>query len=88
VNPLRPSDLGFDLEDNGARVLVSRVNRMGAAGIAGLREGDMLLSIDGRPIEAAIDLLLAFSASRPGREYFLNIRRAGQPVDVVLVAPK
>jgi S1-C subfamily serine protease len=87
VNPLRPSDLGFDLEDNGARVLVSRVDRMGAAGIAGLREGDMLLAIDGRPIEATIDLLLAFSASRPGREYFLNIRRAGHPVDVVLVAP-
>lgn len=88
VNPLRPSDLGFELEDNGARVLVSRVDRMGAAGIAGLREGDMLLAIDGRPIEAAIDLLLAFSASRPGREYFLSIRRAGHPVDVVLVAPK
>jgi S1-C subfamily serine protease len=88
VTPLRPSDLGFDLEDNGARVVVSRVDRLGAAGIAGLRESDVLLAIDGRPIEAAIDLLLAFSASRPGREYFLSVRRAGQPIDVVLVAPK
>jgi S1-C subfamily serine protease len=88
VNPLRPSDLGFDLEDNGARVIVNRVDRLGAAGIAGLREGDVLLAIDGRPIEAAIDLLLAFSASRPGREYFLSVRRAGQALDVVLVAPK
>jgi S1-C subfamily serine protease len=86
--PLRPSDLGFDLEDNGARVVVSRVDRLGAAGIAGLRQGDVLLAIDGRPVEAAIDLLLALSASRPGREYFLNVRRAGNLVDVVLVAPK
>lgn len=88
VTPLRPADLGFDLEDNGARVIVSRVDRLGAAAIAGLREGDMVLAIDGRPVEAPIDLLLAFSASRPGREYFLNIRRAGHPIDVVLVAPK
>jgi S1-C subfamily serine protease len=88
ITPLRPSDFGFELEDNGARVLVSRVDRTAAAGIAGLREGDVLLAIDGRPVESAVDLLLAFSASRPGREYFLNVRRFGQPADLVLVAPK
>jgi S1-C subfamily serine protease len=88
ATPLRPSDFGFELEDNGARVVVSRVDRTAAAGIAGLREGDVLLAIDGRPVESAVDLLLAFSASRPGREYFLNVRRFGQPADLVLVAPK
>lgn len=88
ITPLRPNDFGFDLEDTGSRVVVNRVDRGQAAGIAGLRVGDVLLAIDGRPVEAVIDLLLAFSASRPGREYYLSVRRLGEPADLVLVAPK
>ena len=90
VTPLRPEDFGFSLEDDGRRVLVRRVDRGGAAGIAGLLAGDVLLTIDGRPVEAATDLLLAFSASRPGREYFITVRRSGAPqgLDLDLVAPR
>ncbi len=86
--PLLPEDLGFRLEDNGARVVVSRVDRSSAAAIAGLAQSDLLLSIDGRPIESATDLLFAFAASRPGREYYLTVRRSGQVFDLVLVAPR
>jgi S1-C subfamily serine protease len=88
TTPLRPEDFGFSLEDDGARIVVSSVTRTAAAGIAGLHQGDVLLSIDGRPVESSIDILFAFSASRPGREYFLTIRRTGQAFDVVLVAPR
>ncbi len=86
--PLLPEDLGFRLEDNGARVVVARVDRSSAAAISGLALGDLLLSIDGRPIESATDLLFAFAASRPGREYYLTVRRGGQVFDLVLVAPR
>ncbi len=88
VNPLRPADFGFELEDTGVNVRVSRVDRSSAAGIAGLQLGDVVLVIDGRPVESVTDLLLAFSASRPGREYYLSVRRAGAFTDLVLVAPR
>jgi serine protease Do len=86
--PLRPEDLGFTLEDNGARVVITRVDRGSAASISGMCVGDVLLSIDGRPVESAVDLLFVFSASRPGREYFLTARRGAQVADLVLVAPR
>ena len=88
TTPLRPEDLGFALADDGARVLVTRVERGSAASISGLQLGDTLLFIDGRPVEAAVDLLLAFSASRPGREYGITVRRSAQVLELVLVAPR
>jgi S1-C subfamily serine protease len=88
VLPLRPEDLGFALEDTGSRVVVVRVDRGSAASIAGMQTGDGMLSIDGRPVESAVDLLLAFSATRPGREYSLVVRRGAQVVELVLVAPR
>lgn len=88
TTPLRPEDLGLWLADDGARVLVTRVDRGSAASISGLQVGDTLLFIDGRPVEAAVDLLLAFSASRPGREYGLTVRRAAGVQELVLVAPR
>jgi S1-C subfamily serine protease len=88
VLPLRPEDLGFALEDTGSRVVVVRVDRGSAASIAGMQTGDTMLSIDGRPVESAVDLLLAFSATRPGREYSLSVRRGAQVVELVLVAPR
>jgi S1-C subfamily serine protease len=86
--PLRPEDLGFTLEDNGSRVVIVRVDRGSAAAISGMCIGDVVLSIDGRPVESAIDLVFTFSASRPGREYFLTVRRGAQVSDLVLVAPR
>lgn len=88
TTPLRPEDLGFSLADDGARVLVTRVDRGSAASISGLQLGDTLLFIDGRPVEAAVDLLLAFSASRPGREYGITVRRGTQVLELVVVAPR
>lgn len=88
LTPLRPLDLGFDLQDTGAVVRVNRVDRSSAADISGLTVGDVLLTIDGRPVEGLADLLLAFSASRPGREYYLTMRRGGLVTDAVLVTPR
>ncbi|MFM8978976.1 MAG: S1C family serine protease [Planctomycetia bacterium] len=88
TTPLRPEDLGLSLADDGARVLVTRVDRGSAASISGLQVGDTLLFIDGRPVEAAVDLLLAFSSSRPGREYSITVRRGAGVLELVLVAPR
>jgi S1-C subfamily serine protease len=88
VTPMRPEDLGLTVEDTGTRVVVKKVLRNTPAEIAGLLVGDVILEIDGRPVEAAMELALAFSASEPGRGFYLQIRRGNEEKQAVLIAPK
>jgi S1-C subfamily serine protease len=85
--PLRPSDLGLTLVDDGARLVIRRVRRGSPAATAGLLPGDVLLDIDGLPVEALDDVVLAFQASSPGRRYEIRGRRGEQVIFAVLVSP-
>jgi S1-C subfamily serine protease len=86
-SPLRPSDFGFEMRDDGCRIFVSTVRPGSSAAIAGLQPEDIVLSVDGSPVEDETDLLLAFSASEPGRVFFLEVRRGAATKRVLLITP-
>ncbi len=59
-------------------VLLERVWEDGAAARAGLRRGDIVLSIDSLPVNALNELQRAIARHRPGDKLLLNILREGQ----------
>ncbi|HEX2315020.1 MAG TPA: trypsin-like peptidase domain-containing protein [Thermomonospora sp.] len=71
-------------EQNGVPPLVEG----GPAEKAGLRPGDVITAIDGKPIEDRVDLSAAIQSKAPGTKIRVTFQRGGkeQTVDVVLVA--
>ena len=57
--------------------LVANVESGGPAAAAGVQEGDVILSFDGRPIDAAGALPATVAAAEPGREVELEVWRDG-----------
>ena len=57
----------------------------GPADRAGIRSGDIILSIDGRPVTAADELIVAIRAKAPGDTAMLVVRSDGQEREVRLV---
>ena len=87
TTPMRASDFGITLQDTGRNLRVSQVASGSAAQKAGLKVGDLLLSIDGRPVESDLDILLSFSQARAGRTYQLQIRRGATQARIRLITP-
>ena len=69
-------------------VFVEGVKFRGNAQASGLQAGDILVSVDGRPIEALDELVAAYEplAARPKeqRKILIRILRNGYPASVVL----
>jgi putative serine protease PepD len=57
----------------------------GPADQAGLEPGDVILSIDGRPVSVADELIVAIRAKAPGEPVTLNVRSGGDERDVRVV---
>lgn len=85
--PMRPADLGFALLDQPTGLRVRDVRPATSAWRAGLLSGDVLLSIDGRPVESEQDVLLAFAQARPGRIYQFGVRRGQDARTLRIEAP-
>lgn len=49
---------------------------------ADLRPGDVVLSIDGRPVTVAVELIVDIRAREPGEVVVLSVRRDGRTMDV------
>lgn len=88
TRPLRPEDFGMSLRTTGDLIQVTRVERSSAADLAGVRTGDIVIAIDGVTLENELDLVLAFSAARPGQMYQLHVRRAGEDRHAALLTPR
>lgn len=56
-------------------VLIRNVHPNGAAHRAGLRDGDIVLAIEGRPVNAMNELQSTIARSRPGEEVALTVWR-------------
>ena len=69
--------LGVDVR-RGA--LVSAVASDSAGAAAGLREGDLILSVDGRPVTGAADIRTRFGLLRVGARVKLEVLRNGKPL--------
>jgi serine protease Do len=72
ITPRLGTALGLD-RDSG--VILSDVAPESAADAAGLESGDVVLSIDGKPMREARDLILAVFQRAPGDELSMEIQR-------------
>jgi len=88
VNQLRGSGhiergwLGVSVEDSNGGVTVANVERTSPAARAGIRQGDLIVAVNGDHIETSRGLIRAVAAVSPGANVNLSIRRQGRDVDV------
>lgn len=71
----------FKLADD-TGILVTRVEESGAAGKAGVKAGDLILKVDGRPVRESQDLREELRKAEPGKEVTLSLQRDGKPLDL------
>jgi len=79
IIPGRPY-YGWEIADRADRVQVGLVENGSPAQLAGLRRGDVLLSVDGKPLVKRLDLLRALVRTGPGDRLKL-VRRGSDGVE-------
>jgi serine protease Do len=88
VNQLRSGSriergwLGVSVEDSTSGVTIAGVERGSPAARAGVRQGDMIVSVNGERIETSRGLIRTVAAVAPGKDVKLSIRRQGRDMDV------
>jgi serine protease Do len=65
-------------------VLVQEVQPGGPADKAGLKAGDIITTVDGRPIKDGDDLVNEIASRRPGSTIRLGYARDGKPMDTTV----
>jgi S1-C subfamily serine protease len=78
ANPIRDGDAGM-------RLKISEVDVDGPARNAGLKQDDILLSIDGEQIHNHDDMRQAAFFAKPGQTVTVRVRRADKEMDLPLV---
>jgi S1-C subfamily serine protease len=79
---LAPRDRAATGHDSG--LAVAEVIADGPAAKAGIRAGDVILDVDGRPVAAAADLQRLMDDGAIGRPITVRVQRSGHLVDVVV----
>ncbi|WP_296558552.1 DegQ family serine endoprotease [Pigmentiphaga sp.] len=69
--------------DSPTGALVASVEKNSPADKAGLKSGDIIRKIDGKPVVASGDLPAVISLATPGQEVKLEVWRNGSPHDIV-----
>jgi serine protease Do len=88
INQLRTSGhiergwLGVSVANSDNGVTIAGIERTSPAAHAGLRQGDIILSVNGERIEGALGLIRTVAAVSPGSSVNLTIRRQGHEFDV------
>ena len=88
VNQLRTSGhiergwLGVSVANSDNGVTIAGIERTSPAARAGLRQGDIILAVNGERIEGALGLIRTVAAVSPGSSVNLTIRRQGREFDV------
>ncbi len=67
-------------------VIVAGIVRGGPADIAGIEPGDIILSLDGKPLDDARQALLLISGHRPGDRIVMRVLRGSKTLDLKVVA--
>ena len=63
-------------------IYVARVNKNSAAEIAGIREGDILINIDGNKLERMCDLRCYIYTKKPGDKVTLKVQRNNREIEI------
>ncbi|WP_432485976.1 S1C family serine protease [Kineococcus esterisolvens] len=84
VHPVIRVSLDGQYRGEGVQVLdrPGAVEAGGPGDRAGLRPGDVVLAIDGRPVTEAAELIVDIRARQPGETVTLTVRRGGQDLEV------
>ena len=61
---------------------IATVDPRGPAARSGLQGGDIVLAINGTPVDSSHDLIKAVSAAAPGSNVTLRVRRAGKVIEL------
>ena len=74
----------FNLKDaKGA--LIAQIEKDGPADKAGLRDGDIVIEYNGKPIADIRELSQAVASTKPGAKVKVKAMREGKPVNLVIV---
>ena len=65
-------------------VMLAGVDPTGPAGKAGLKRGDVVVAVNGQPVNTSHGLISAVSAVSPNSPVKLDVRRNGQPMTVTV----
>ena len=84
VAPVPPGAKGVLLLDKDRGMVVVGLVPGGLAERAGLRKGDVLLAIDGRPVNREADLAAALSAASGAGEMRAEVSRRGKVLDIAI----
>ncbi|WP_316811241.1 M61 family metallopeptidase [Pedobacter heparinus] len=76
--------LGIASKNAGGRVFVTVVSRNSAAWIGGLNVNDEVISVDGAPVEIAIDKMQAIAGKKVGEVVTFKVARDGVLKDIVV----
>lgn len=84
---LRDKDQAFlgvrlDPDHRGAGVRVAGIEQDSGAAAAGLKEGDLILSIDGRPVDSLTEMRTALAGHGPGERVEIRYVRDGEEIKV------
>jgi S1-C subfamily serine protease len=71
-------------DGDGIGIMVMRVDPHGPAAAAGVRQGDIIVTLDREPVRGVRSLLRALGPSSVGRTLALGLTRAGDPTTVSL----
>ena len=88
VVPVRPSDVGLLIQDDGRCLRVRSAAPGSPAARAGVAPGDRLLEVDGYPVESLDDVRLVFSASYPGRVFEFRVDRNREVLVLTIMIPR
>lgn len=85
IEDLTPENASFfGLADDTRGVLIPNVIEDSAADKAGLTHNDVILEVDGKPVESALDLQTRISMLKPGTKIELTIWRDGRRKNIEL----
>ncbi|MFO7300046.1 MAG: PDZ domain-containing protein, partial [Actinomycetes bacterium] len=85
--PVPTSYLGVTIESSTSDRAGARITDVApgtAAEQAGLRVGDVIISVEGVPVFSQIDLVAQVRAHRPGETVTLHILRNGQEIEIAV----
>jgi eukaryotic-like serine/threonine-protein kinase len=71
---------GMELESDGDRIVVAEVVEGTPAGASGIRPGDVVERVNGRPVASRLDLIAARANLEPDRPLRLTLSRGGAEV--------
>jgi tRNA A-37 threonylcarbamoyl transferase component Bud32 len=80
-----PEGFGFAARREAGRLVVATVHADGLAEGAGMRAGDVVVALDGRPADRVFDPRVIYPNLEVGRAYRLDVERSGRPVPLTIV---